>query len=113
MASSSWIMEGNYSKSASVREERADTLIYLELPLYLCLYRVLKRRIRYHRQTRPELGEACPEKLDWKFLKYIVTTYKRRRVDMRKRIKRFLIEGKKVVHLQSRREIQEFISQIE
>lgn len=30
-----WIIEGNYSNTFETRAESADTLIYLELPLYL------------------------------------------------------------------------------
>ncbi len=112
VAGSRWIIEGNYSKTVSVRDERADTIIYLEFPLYLCLYRVFKRRIRYHRKTRPELGEACPEKLDWEFLTYIVTTYKRRKLEMSNRMKRYTVDGKKVFHLKSRREILKFLKQM-
>ncbi|CAH8715624.1 hypothetical protein M5W83_01525 [Paenibacillus thiaminolyticus] len=33
-------------------------------------YRVLKRRIQYHGQTRPDLNEGCPESIDWEFIKY-------------------------------------------
>ncbi|MCM3757172.1 topology modulation protein [Sporosarcina aquimarina] len=106
---SNWIIEGNYSRTVSVREKRADTIVYLELPLYLCLYRVLKRRIRYHRQTRPELGKECPEKLDWEFFKYIVTTYRRRKLEMQGRMRRYADEGKRVFHLQSRRQIRDFL----
>lgn len=32
-----WIMEGNYSHSFNLRSELADTIIYLELPLRVCL----------------------------------------------------------------------------
>ncbi|WP_037593079.1 hypothetical protein [Sporosarcina sp. D27] len=110
---SNWIIEGNYSKTLSVRENYADTVVYLELPLYLCLFRVLKRRIKYHHQTRPELGKECPEKLDWEFLKYIVTTYRRRKLDMQSRMHRYTEDGKKVFHLQSRRQIQDFLQKCE
>lgn len=110
---SSWVIEGNYSRTLQVREKYADTIVYLELPLYLCLYRVVKRRIRYHRQTRPDMGKECPEKLDWEFLKYIVTTYRRRKVDMRGRMRRYVVEGKKVFLLQSRRQVQDFLQKLE
>lgn len=112
-AGSTWIIEGNYSKTLSVREKFADTIIYLELPLHLCLFRVFKRRIRYHRQTRPELGKDCREKLDWVFLKYIVTTYRRRKGDMRSRMNRYAEEGKRVYPLRSLQQIREFLQKVE
>jgi len=107
-----WIIEGNYSSTLSCREDRADTIIYLELPLALCLYRVVKRRIRYHGRTRPELGQDCPEKLDWQFLKYIITTYTRRKKSMRKQIAHYREEGRTAIMLQSRREIRAFLNDI-
>ncbi|MDW0109443.1 P-loop NTPase family protein [Sporosarcina aquimarina] len=104
-----WIIEGNYSKTLSLREAHADTIIYLELPLLVCLGRVVKRRINFHQQTRPELGVGCPEKMDWEFLKYIVTTYNRRKFNMRNRMNRYEREGKEVIRLFSRRQIQEYL----
>lgn len=38
-----WIIDGNYSATVAIRGKKADTIIYLERPLYVCLYRVLKR----------------------------------------------------------------------
>lgn len=37
--SNEWIMEGNYTNTYDVRARNADTIIYLDLPLYVCLYR--------------------------------------------------------------------------
>lgn len=31
----------------------------------LCMYRIVKRRVMYRNQTRPDMNEGCPEKLDW------------------------------------------------
>lgn len=108
-AQRAWIIEGNYSKTLSIREAHADTIIYLELPLLVCLARVVKRRVKFHQQTRPELGVGCPEKLDWEFLKYIVTTYKRRKLTMRSRMNQYEQEGKEVIRLYTRRQIREYL----
>ena len=58
----SWIIDGNYSNSYDLRVKRADTIIYLELPLIVCVYRVIKRRIVYARKTREDMAKGCPEK---------------------------------------------------
>ena len=47
-----WIIEGNYTRTINIREPHADTVIYLDLPLPVCLYRVLKRRVQYHGKVR-------------------------------------------------------------
>ena len=58
-----WIMEGNYSRTFEMRAEHADTMIYLELPRYLCLLRVIKRILVNMGKTRPDMGEGCPDHL--------------------------------------------------
>lgn len=85
-----WVIEGNYSSTFDLRLSRADTIIYLELPLRVCLYRVLKRWLTNLGKTRPDMTEGCPERMEWEFLKFIVTTYSRRKTEMRQRIGRFL-----------------------
>lgn len=104
-----WIIEGNYSSTFDIREPSADTIIYLELPLRVCLYRVLKRRVQYHGKTRDDIGEGCEEKIDWAFLKYIVKTYGSRKKKMIERIQRYAEEGKTVYYLKTSAQIEEFL----
>lgn len=107
-----WIIEGNYTSTIDIREPHADTVIYLELPLRVCLYRVVKRRIQYHGKTREDLTEGCPEKIDWAFIKFIITTYGRRKRKMLERKQRYAIEGKTVHHLKSSAQIEGFLATI-
>lgn len=104
-----WIIEGNYAKTIAIREPHANTVIYLELPLLICLYRVLKRRVQYRGKTRSDMGEGCQEKMDKAFLKFIVTTYGPRKREMLKRLRRYREEGKTVHYLKTRKEIEKFI----
>ncbi|MEK4068074.1 topology modulation protein [Peribacillus sp. FSL R5-0717] len=78
-----WIMEGNYSHSFNLRSELADTIIYLELPLGVCLYRVIKRWLSNLGKTRPDMAKGCNEKLDWEFIKFIISTYFPRKKEMK------------------------------
>ncbi|MCG7343759.1 topology modulation protein [Sporosarcina sp. ACRSL] len=105
-----WIIEGNYTSTIDIREPHADTVIYLELPMRICLYRVVKRRIQYRGKTREDLTPGCPEKIDWAFLKFIVTTYSRRKKNMLKRLQRYANEGKTVHYLNSAAQIEGFLS---
>ncbi|GGC98850.1 topology modulation protein [Thalassobacillus devorans] len=107
-----WIIEGNYSKTFGVREYRADTIIYLELPRYVCVYRALKRWVMNLGKTRPDMGAGCKEKMEWKFLKYIVTTYKDRRRKMYKRFKLWNASGKEVIVLKSKQEIRSYLQDL-
>lgn len=108
----SWVIDGNYSNSYDVREPYADSVIYLELPLRLCLYRVIKRYWKNRGTTRPDLGEGCTEKLDVEFLKFIVTTYKRRKKQMADRLRRYEEEGKTVIVLKSKKEIADYLKKV-
>lgn len=104
-----WIIEGNYSRTFDIREPSADTIIYLELPLLVCLYRVLKRRVLYHGKTRDDIGEGCEEKIDWAFLKYILKTYGTRKKKMIERIHCYTEKGKTVHYLKTSAQIEGFL----
>ncbi len=108
-----WIIEGNYSTTYDIRAPRADTIIYLELPLIICLYRVVKRWLTNIGNTRPDMGPGCTEKLDYQFIKFIVTTYHKRKKKMRTRFREFQSAGgpsKKVIVLRGRKAIQEYFT---
>lgn len=67
----SWIIDGNYSSTMDMRLLEADTIIFLHYKTIRCLYGVTKRRIQYHKKTRPDMGEGCKEKLDLEFLNWV------------------------------------------
>jgi len=103
-----WIIEGNYTGTFTIREPHADTVIYLELPLRVCLYRVLKRRVHFHGKTRNDVGEGCIEKMDKAFLKFIVSTYDARKKKMTERMQQYTEEGKAVHYLKTPTQIDGF-----
>jgi adenylate kinase family enzyme len=110
-----WIIEGNYNTTFEIRAEHADTIIYLELPLRVCLYRVVKRWLMNIGRTRADLGEGCKEKLDWKFIKFIYTTYYPRKKKMNERFQAFQAVGtkKEIITLKSKQEIHSYIEKIQ
>ena len=66
-----WIMDGNFGSTFAQRFKRADTIIFLDYPRYLCLWRMLKRRLQFHSSTRQEMPEDWREKIDYGFLRYV------------------------------------------
>jgi adenylate kinase family enzyme len=67
-----WIIDGNYTRHGfDARLDRADTVIWLDLPRWLCLCRVTVRAIQLWGKTRPDMGADCPEKLDLTFLQFV------------------------------------------
>ncbi|MGL4238886.1 AAA family ATPase [Tabrizicola sp.] len=106
-----WIFEGGLSSTYANRISRADTLIWLDLPVGLRLWRVVKRSVRYLGQVRPDLPEGCPERLGPEtlpFWRYIWRT----RATARERI-RALVAGAPsdltVIHLCGRAEVRDFL----
>jgi len=79
VATEEWIIDGSYSSTFPERLARADTLIFLDLPTWLCLWRVVMRTLKHHGRTRPDLPEGCRERFDWDFLKWIAGYRKRTR----------------------------------
>ncbi len=69
----SWVIDGNYSQLFYERRmTEADIIIIILFNRFSCLYRVIRRYIKYKNTTRPDMGEGCNEKLDWEFLKWVL-----------------------------------------
>ena len=104
-----WIIDGNYrSWALDARLERADTVIFLDFSRTTCLLRALRRWIKYYGQTRPDLGEGCPEKIDMWLVKWIWGYPKRARG---KTLEWLAGIGppKQVVHLRGNRAVRVFL----
>lgn len=69
-----WIFEGGHSATWPQRLARADTLIWLDLPLGLRARRVMWRTIRHFGRTRPDLPDGCPEHFNREFWLWIWRT---------------------------------------
>ena len=69
-----WILDGNFLEAVGegdARFERADTVIFLDLPRRTCLWRVVKRAIRDRGRSRPDLPDGCREGIDFALLRWI------------------------------------------
>ncbi|GMA63199.1 DNA topology modulation protein [Alicyclobacillus fastidiosus] len=111
LAQPTWVVDGNYGSTLHLRVAAADTVIWLDLPRTLCLYRCLKRVVRHWGRTRPDMGAGCPERLDIDFLKY-VWRFKR---NGRAKIFTCLLkygDDKVVYRLSARRRIRKFLDQV-
>jgi adenylate kinase family enzyme len=107
-AGDEWIIDGNYSGSMDVRLRAADTVIFLDLPRVLCLWRVIRRRVRFRGMTRPDVGSGCPERLTGEFIRWIWTYPRLVRPKVLARL-RSLPVGIRVITLESRRSIESFL----
>jgi adenylate kinase family enzyme len=71
IAEPAWVMDGNYSGTMPRRAELAEAIVFLDLPRWLCLLRVLRRAVLGYGRSRPDVAPGCPERFDWAFLKWI------------------------------------------
>lgn len=108
-----WIIEGNYTSTSDIRMSYADTIIYVELPLRVCLYRVFKRWISHIGKTRIDMGEGCNEKLDIQFLSFILKTYHSRKRNMAAKFQQLEAEGSliNIIRLKSKASIRSYLQQ--
>ncbi|MCH9633289.1 MAG: hypothetical protein S4CHLAM7_00120 [Chlamydiae bacterium] len=65
-----WIIEGCGSSSFEMRFAKADTIIYLNLPRLVCIWRLLKRFLT-ERDKHPDTPEGCLKVFNWETIKYI------------------------------------------
>ena len=76
IAKDAWVMDGNYSRTWPERLARADTVVFLDIPTWLRLWRVIGRTLKGYGTTRFDLADDCPERIDWDFLVNWVGRYR-------------------------------------
>jgi adenylate kinase family enzyme len=106
-----WIIDGNYSGTLDIRLAACDTVIWLDLPTYVCIASTLWRVLRHSRRTRPDMGEGCPERFDWAFLRWIWAFRKRSRPRIVEKLGA-LPASTRVVVLTSRRDMARWLEEV-
>ncbi|MCL2531926.1 MAG: hypothetical protein FWE40_07200 [Oscillospiraceae bacterium] len=114
-AQPAWVIEGEYRSCAfEYRLERADTMIFLDINVMVCLYRALKRRVSYSSKARPCKPEGTVEQISWQFLSAVLArrTLKRRKTQILARLAE-IEPPKQVFHLKGRRAAKNFLAELE
>jgi adenylate kinase family enzyme len=111
--SDAWIFEGGFSTTYDHRAGRADTLIWLDLPVWLRFWRVLRRLLRDYGTTRPDMTENCPEvfhRETFAFWRWILSSHRR----THGRLVRLVAEHPHLTvhHLQSRSQVRAYIANL-
>jgi adenylate kinase family enzyme len=69
IAGNAWVVDGSFSDLAfDLTIARADILVVIDRPRWLCLWRILWRSAFNRDTRRPDLPEGCPEQFDWKLM---------------------------------------------
>jgi adenylate kinase family enzyme len=111
IAEERWIMDGNFGGSLERRLAACDTVVFLDLPWWICLWRVIGRRVRHHGRTRPEMSAGCNERLDWAFLWWIFSYPWQRRPAILRRLAS-LMPGQRAIILRSRQQAENLLDTI-
>jgi adenylate kinase family enzyme len=104
-----WIMDGNYSGTMEMRIKSCDTVIFLDFPRVLCVYRILKRVVLYRKGKRPDMAEGCNEQFDWEFTKW-VWNFPTRTKPLVEAILKEVENEKTIIRLKSRKEVEDFFA---
>lgn len=110
LAKERWIMDGNFNRTMSERLARCDTVIYLDFPRITCLLGVVKRILTTYGTVRPDMGEGCPERLDWEFLQWVWNFNKNKRDANYRRLAE--VEGVDIIILKNRRQVERFLQNL-
>lgn len=106
-----WIMDGNYGGTLPARLEACDTVVFLDRPRLLCIWRVIRRRVVYHGIVRPDLAAGCEERLDLAFLHYLWRYPATRRPKILARLAA-LRPAQRAIHLKTEREMKDFLDTV-
>jgi adenylate kinase family enzyme len=104
----SWVIDGNYSGTLDLRLRKCDTIVFLDLPRVVCLWRIVKRFFLYRNGNRPDVAEGCPEKLDFEFVSWVWNYPRRSRPKVVKLLQEHAAE-KQIFWLRSRNEVKKFL----
>lgn len=118
VAQDSWVLDGNYTRTNFISWPKADTVIWINLPLWLTFYQNFTRSFR-RALTQEELWEGTGNKESFKkmfsrdsILIWLFKSYGPQLKANQEKMKDPKFSHIKFYRLRSRREINEFIKDI-
>jgi adenylate kinase family enzyme len=109
-----WIIEGTYFRSSDDRLRQADTIIFLDTSVPICLFRIYKRHYFESACVREDLPDGCADSIYWlTILKVILFPLSSRRW-LKKRLKGLqkVRPNTTFLILQSNKNIQEYLDKL-
>ncbi|HEV2601367.1 MAG TPA: hypothetical protein VGT41_03650 [Candidatus Babeliales bacterium] len=105
----SWIIEGMAIRFFDYRIQKADVIIFLDMPTALCLYRVCKRAVTHFGKVYFSSAPGCPERgPDRKFLKFICSYNRDKRPVIESLLHQYT-DTKKIFVIRNKHEADDFI----
>lgn len=114
LAGDAWIADGNYHETLDLRLERADTVVLLDLPWWVCSARALRRGFRMPGELPP--GCDCSRWERWRDewrLAVRIACKDRSQPACERAVLAEHGAGVTIHHLRSRREVDDFLRDVE
>lgn len=112
IAGDAWVVDGSFSGLAfDLTLARADVLVVIDRPRWVCQWRILWRSAFDRTPSRPDLPAGCPEQFDWKLMKE-AWRYDRERVPVIEAERRQYGPDVPVVRLRRDRDIRGFLDTV-
>lgn len=105
-----WIIDGNFGSTMKLRMKHCDTIIWLDFPRTVCIWRIIKRVLKYHGKKRPDMAEGCIERFDWEFLQYVWNFPRDKNPGIESRLQKF--ENIKIYRLRSNRQVEDLLARL-
>ena len=67
-----WVFDGNNFSTFKERADRADAIVFLDMPTWLRFRRVVWRLVTGYGRSRPDMADGCKERLNYGFLKWVL-----------------------------------------
>lgn len=110
---SAWIIEGMAIRFFEYRIQRADVVIFIDVPTYVCLYRVGKRAYTHCGKVYFSSAKYCPERYpDLTFLKFIGNFNRRKKPAIMELLNKYC-DQKRIFIVKNKVEINELIKKFE
>jgi adenylate kinase family enzyme len=104
IADDAWVIEGMKFGVLDERLDRADTVVYLDLPTSSCISGIMLRWIRYLGRDHPERGIYTS--INWEFLRWVWSFRRKQRQLLLDKLRNF--SGKTIV-LRRRGDVRRFL----
>ena len=106
-----WIIDGGYIPDLDIRLARADTVVFLDLPRRVCLWRLLKR----HNRRRSDYPEGVREGLGWArlLITWIWAYPSKKRPEIQRAIAEHCNADTDVIRLRTRKHLDKFLADVD
>jgi len=106
-----WIIDGGYIGDLDTRLTRADTVVFLDLPRRVCLWRLVRR----HGKQRAGSPSHAREGFGWLLaqIRWVIRYPSQKRPAIERAVERYCSPSTEVVRLHRRAEVAEFLGQLE